>query len=141
MKKVFLIVFAFLFCRIFAETKKGVNLDFYTSMSVGKNSFSELVFSDSKLCSDLVWVQKPTLAINVGLELNLKRGFYCFAEFSYIPKNLPTKFTDSDFTNGKIFLYSEHPAKTENSFAGFMGFGWKFTRRNERCKIFCKPRN
>lgn len=101
-------------------------MDFYTSLSVGKNSFSELVFSDGEVVSDLVWIQKPNLAINAGLELNLKRGFYCFSEFSFIPKNIPMQFTDADFANGKMFSYSEHLAKTKNSFVGFLGLGWKF---------------
>lgn len=142
-------IFCFFLSTIYvnaAEKLFPFRIDFVNSIGVGNAAFSELVYGDNdhgdvELKSDLDWSQVCVL-LQTGIAVTLGKGFTCFVAVNFLPPNLPMSLIDEDFKNGKMWSHSEHPAKTQFSGDGCIGFGWKFLAaysKEKQIRFFVEP--
>lgn len=146
MKKVLcLIFFIVLFnVKLFSTQKaKGFTLDFFASTGIGLTNCKEFVYVNSgDVLSELSWKQSPHLLSTLGISLNLKIGFSCFASINFVHKKLPTNLVDKDFINSVVFSYSKHPVKINFSGDICSAIGWKFlvyASKEKKYLFFLEP--
>lgn len=127
-KTVFFILLFFYCGTVFAQEKRERHstVDITCSTTLSRLKLNELVFAYREIISDLVWRHPCAASMNLGLTVKLKQGFSLCAAVKFFPTEQKMFLTDSDFSDGFRWSYSEHPTVLHDSFLVHAALGWRF---------------